>query len=309
MTPVIAGTDSGQSAAVLRERRSSWCAGLGVALALAAVPLNIVAGEIEVLQRWAVIGGALVIASSVLAIAAWRSTRRLMPRAAAVFCWVWAAHFLFGFIVLSRLPAPRAEFLRFNCPEFTLPDSSGAWWTLDGLLRREPGVEGGLIHATELDRNGGVGVEVGPRVAGDSGQSGLLALVFYRTGRDPSCAAHLRRLAAADAALRAAGVRLVAVSMDPPALARVTAEYNRLPFPVLSDTGGVLVDALGLRHVGAGASRGGGEGGWLAGARKGDLAIPAVMIVDANRRITWRQASTRVQARATAEEILRAVRR
>lgn len=288
---------------------------MGVALALAAVPLNIVAGEVEVLQRWAVIGGALVIASSILAIVAWMSTRRLMPRAAAVFCWVWAAHFLFGFIVLSRLPTPGPEFLSLRCPEFTLPDSSGVSWTLDELLRGTLVDDAGLSHSADIDRPVGQDGETGRRTETGrsvdiaSSQPAYLALVFYRTGRDPSCAAYLRRLAAADTGLRAAGVRLVAVSMDPAALARVTAEYNRLPFPVLSDTGGVLVDALGLRHVGAGASRGGGEGGWLAGARKGDLAIPAVIIVDANRRITWRQASTHVQARTTAEEILRAVRR
>ncbi|MBK8914828.1 MAG: redoxin domain-containing protein [Phycisphaerales bacterium] len=297
MTQIDAGLHPASMPVAVIDRRAAWYAGLGVALALAAVPLNVVAGEVDFLQRWSIVGGLLIVGSVALAITAWRRTRDLIPRGAAVFCWVWAAHFLFGLVVLSRLPAPRPEFLSLRCAEFTLPDSRGVSWSLDDLL---------ALGSDDSARGGGPSTQ-GAALAPQAPRAAHVALVFYRSGRDPACAAYLRRLAAADQRLRAAGVQVAAVSMDPPALARVTAEFNHLPFPVLSDGAGKLVDALGLRHVGAGSSRGGSETGWLAGAKKGDLAIPAVLVVSADGRIVWREASTRVQARVTPEQILGAM--
>lgn len=81
---------------------------------------------------------------------------------------------------------------------------------------------------------------------------GLLArqpviLVFYRGGWCPYCNLELRAYQSALAEIEATGAALVAVSPEKPDDSLSTAEKNDLSFVVLSDVGGALADALGVR--------------------------------------------------------------
>jgi len=91
------------------------------------------------------------------------------------------------------------------------------------------------------------------------------------------------------------GGRLLALSVDPPEVARAVVKRSRLSFPVLCDTRREVVRALGLLHPG------GGPGG-------ADIPIPAHLLVAADGRIVWRRVATRIQDRPDPERVLAAVK-
>jgi peroxiredoxin len=70
--------------------------------------------------------------------------------------------------------------------------------------------------------------------------------------------------------MRAAGAEVVVVSKDSPAELAELAQREKLGFLLLSDQDLALVDAFGLRHVGADVKRG------------GDLARPTVLFFDSS---------------------------
>jgi len=90
------------------------------------------------------------------------------------------------------------------------------------------------------------------------------------------------------------GGRLVALSVDPPDVARAVVKRNRLPFPVLCDTRRDVIRSLGLLHPG------GGPGG-------ADIPIPAHVLLDRDGRIVWRRAATRIQDRPDPDRVLAAL--
>ncbi|QYU68071.1 SUMF1/EgtB/PvdO family nonheme iron enzyme [Leptolyngbya sp. 15MV] len=74
-------------------------------------------------------------------------------------------------------------------------------------------------------------------------------VTFYRGGWCPYCNMELRAFQAALPAMAAAGAALVAVTMELPDHSLSTVEKNALAFPVLSDPGGALAAALGIRFT------------------------------------------------------------
>jgi peroxiredoxin len=117
-----------------------------------------------------------------------------------------------------------------------------------------------------------------------------LVLVFYRGGWCPYCNLELRAYQARLDRIRAAGATLVAVSPECPDHSLTTAEKNDLGFPVLSDVGGALAAALGIRFTLSDAVRPFYEkAGHALPERNGDgtwsLPMPATFVVERGGRI------------------------
>jgi peroxiredoxin len=76
-----------------------------------------------------------------------------------------------------------------------------------------------------------------------------LVVTFYRGGWCPYCNLELRAYQAILAAIHAEGAELVAVSPELPDHALTTVEKNDIAYTVLSDAGGELASALGIRFT------------------------------------------------------------
>lgn len=110
-----------------------------------------------------------------------------------------------------------------------------------GLLDRAARA-GSLVPALSLPNAAGDRVDLRAHAEG-----GPLVIVFYRGGWCPYCNLELRSYQQRLAEFAARGATLVAVSPETPDDTLDTAEKNGLAFPVLSDVGGRLADALGIR--------------------------------------------------------------
>lgn len=102
--------------------------------------------------------------------------------------------------------------------------------------------EGAAFPALTLSDQNGRPVDLG-RLMSES----PLVVSFYRGGWCPYCNLELRAYQKALPEITELGARLVAVSPETPDNALSTAEKNDLAFTVLSDDGGRLADALGIR--------------------------------------------------------------
>jgi peroxiredoxin len=96
-------------------------------------------------------------------------------------------------------------------PDFTLPDADGRPVSLGRALR-----------------------------------SGPVIVAFYRGGWCPYCNLELRAYQARAAAMRAAGVTLIAVSPQTPDATAATAKAEALDFDVVSDFGSTVARAFGI---------------------------------------------------------------
>jgi peroxiredoxin len=115
-------------------------------------------------------------------------------------------------------------------------------------------------------------------------------LTFYRGGWCPYCNLELRAFQALLANIHAAGAELVAVSPELPDHSLSTAEKNDLTFTVLSDVGGKLASALGIKFTLSDAVRPFYEkAGHALPARNGDgvwaLPMPATFVIEQGGRI------------------------
>ncbi|PYX30431.1 MAG: hypothetical protein DMG77_09985 [Acidobacteria bacterium] len=90
---------------------------------------------------------------------------------------------------------------------------------------------------------------------------------------------------------RAAGVRPVAISVDPPEVSRELCTKAGYTFTVLSDANAEVIRRYHLLHVGAGP-----EGH--------DVARPAEFLVDSARVVHWENFTEDVRVRARADEML-----
>jgi peroxiredoxin len=89
-------------------------------------------------------------------------------------------------------------------------------------------------------------------------------------------------------------VELYAVSVDPPATSRRLRDRLGARFTFLSDPGGLLLDALNIRH------RGANEGS--------DIAFPTAILVDRWGSARWIYESETYRQRAEPETIFAAIR-
>ena len=114
-------------------------------------------------------------------------------------------------------------------------------------------------------------------------EQGPVVLIFYRGEWCPYCNPMLRTygLRASDFSQR--GARLLAVSPQTPDNSLTMAEKHNLEFPVLSDEGGEVIGAYGLKYdvrsrevyeaAGVDLAKFNGKGGWI-------LPAPAVFVID-----------------------------
>lgn len=117
-----------------------------------------------------------------------------------------------------------------------------------------------------------------------------VVLIFYRSETCPLCR---ERLAAANAhldAYRRAGARIIAVTTDPPEVARRTAQALGIELPIVS------VDRLGLEPWGV----------WPAGER---APRPAAVVIDREGRIRFQHIGRTAADRAHDADLLAVLRR
>jgi len=93
------------------------------------------------------------------------------------------------------------------------------------------------------------------------------------------------------AEFKTAGVRPVAISVDPPEVSRDLCKKAGYSFTVLSDPKAEVIRRYDLLHVGAGP-----EGR--------DVARPAEFLVDSSRVVRWVNFTEDVRVRARADEML-----
>jgi len=110
-----------------------------------------------------------------------------------------------------------------------------------------------------------------------------------------SCQAELGGLGQIHAALNDLGISVAAVCVDPPATSERVVRRLDLPFDILADEDLTVIKSLGLLH----------EDGKPGG---GDIAIPALLLVDTDRTVLWHRLARRIQDRLQPEEVLRRVR-
>ncbi len=118
------------------------------------------------------------------------------------------------------------------------PAAASAAWDVGPSV----GTKVPAIHATSL---AGSPVNLGD-LAGKKG----LVLVFFRSAKwCPYCQAQLMSLKDAPGPLAERGYRLAAISYDPTDVLTRFTDQRQIPYPLLSDTGSVTIDAWKLRDT------------------------------------------------------------
>jgi peroxiredoxin len=95
--------------------------------------------------------------------------------------------------------------------------------------------------------------------------------------------------------MHAAGIRPVAISVDPPEVSRELSQKAGIAFPILSDPQADAIRKYDLVHKGAGV---GGH----------DIARPAEFLVDASGTVRWVNLTENYWVRARPEQILEAAK-
>jgi peroxiredoxin len=90
--------------------------------------------------------------------------------------------------------------------------------------------------------------------------------------------------------IRSLDAEVLAISVDSPADSREIVRAYGLEFPLLSDADGAVLDAFGVRHAGGGLA--------------GDIARPALFILDREGRVVWRELTDNWRVRVRPETIL-----
>ena len=142
---------------------------------------------------------------------------------------------------------------------------------------------------------------------------GPVALLFIRGGWCPFCTILLRAWANALPALQEGGGDLLAVSPQPVPACGSVAERDLLAYPVLSDRNGAVAAAFGVDwevpefarplylRLGHDLPVLNGDGSWRA-------PLPAVFILDRDRRVTLAHADRAVAQRLDPAAVIAAVR-
>jgi peroxiredoxin len=93
----------------------------------------------------------------------------------------------------------------------------------------------------------------------------------------------------------AAGIRPVAISVDPPEVSRNLANKTGYTFPILSDPDAAVIRQYHLLHL-------------ASGPDKQDIARPAEFLVDSSKIARWTNFTEDIRVRARADEMLSAAR-
>jgi peroxiredoxin len=94
----------------------------------------------------------------------------------------------------------------------------------------------------------------------------------------------------------AAGVRPVAISVDPPDVSRNLASKAGYTFPILSDPDAAVIRRYHILHP--------------AGAQdEHDIARPAEFLVDSSKTVRWANFTEDIRVRARADDMLAAANR
>ena len=93
----------------------------------------------------------------------------------------------------------------------------------------------------------------------------------------------------------AAGVRPVAISVDPPEVSRNLATKSGYTFTILSDPDAAAIRSYHLLHA-------------AAGPDEHDIARPAEFLVDSSKIIQWTNFTEDIRVRARADEMLAAAK-
>lgn len=142
--------------------------------------------------------------------------------------------------------------------------------------------------------------------------NGPILLAFYRGGWCPYCNGEIHALTTAYPEYRKRGVTPVAVSVDTlESEAKLKATYA-IPFPVLSDSDAVMLDAF---HVAKQltqdeVSKYKGHGVDLesfSGRAHHKIAIPALFLVDKSGTVRWAHSDPDFKIRPTTAQILAAI--
>lgn len=140
---------------------------------------------------------------------------------------------------------------------------------------------------------------------------GPTLLVFYRGGWCPYCNHQLHALAQAAPRFEAAGVRIVAISVDKPQEAAGTQAGWEIPFPVLSDPDLAAHGAFGVvsrvdadtqsryRKMGIDLER-------ASGRTDGAVAVPSMFLVK-DGAVAWAHADPDYRVRPTPGQVLTAL--
>jgi len=91
----------------------------------------------------------------------------------------------------------------------------------------------------------------------------------------------------------ARGLRIAAISVDPPEVSREHAQKLGFTFSILSDTNAQVIRAYDLLHKGAAPN----------GA---DIARPAEFLIDPSSTVRWANLTEAVTVRARPEQVLKA---
>ncbi len=241
--------------------RAVWPVFLAAAATLIAAPLYLWLLDVPLLRNSGLLAFALLAAGAIIgaryAAADDRPWVRVTGGGNVLALVVFAGYFFW----LLALPAADARAATIDtAPSFSLNDQNGRAVALRDELSRGP-----------------------------------VLVVFYRGYWCPFCRAELRGLAGIEPALTAAGVRLLVVSVDPPATSLRVAERDDLALTFLSDPDARTIREYGVLHAGGGAK---GE----------DIALPAMFLVAPDGRIVWRRVAGRTQDRPAPAEVLQTVR-
>ena len=119
---------------------------------------------------------------------------------------------------------------------------------------------------------------------------GPLLVVFFRGHWCPYCRRYLGKLRDHFPRLRARGAQLVAISPEPPATSRALATELSLPFRLLSDPAGAVIDSFGVRN----------------GFRAAHSVLPhaSVFLLDASGVVRFHSIDRNYKKRTTVRTIL-----
>ncbi|MCH4893105.1 MULTISPECIES: peroxiredoxin family protein [unclassified Sphingomonas] len=121
-----------------------------------------------------------------------------------------------------------------------------------------------------------------------------IMVVLFRSAKwCPYCQTQLKGLGDIAAQARAKGVRFVAVSYDDPAVLADFAAKQNIAFPLLSDAGGAMANAWGLRDPRYP------EGNFAYG-----VPYPTVLVLDAKGRVKAKSVETDYKKRPSTADLL-----